>query len=403
MRRVKAFLAALLLFLVTVGAGHLYVSGRTAVDPETFGTMPSEKKGLLRTALLSNLTEDSLPVFGSSEFMHGEDTPYHPAQVFAGTEVSPVLIGAGYYQCLSHAITLASIEEGLENRRAVLILSPQWFRKTGVVDQAFASRFSETHYANMIANEKLSGETKQYISDRTEKLLKVDEKTQKRVQRYDEVLWKQQGSWLESLREEGWTAFLEEKELFETALLDGQMKQQAKAAAGQTETETAKAAAAETAASAAGPDWDALYALAEKQGTEENQNPFYMDADRYEQLKPHLKKKKGINSDAVKGYQTGPEYDDLRCFLTVCQELGIEPMLVIVPVNGYYYDYTGFPKEARQKYYAKVREIAEEFGARVADFSDCEYTKYFFEDRVHLGKKGWLMVNESLYEFGKEA
>ena len=29
--------------------------------------------------------------------------------------------------------------------------------------------------------------------------------------------------------------------------------------------------------------------------------------------------------------------------------LQFEPMLVIVPVNGYYYDYTGFPKEAREK------------------------------------------------------
>ena len=35
--------------------------------------------------------------------------------------------------------------------------------------------------------------------------------------------------------------------------------------------------------------------------------------------------------------------------------------------------------------------------------SDQEYTKYFFEDRVHLGKKGWVMVDESLYNYYKEA
>ena len=92
-----------------------------------------------------------------------------------------------------------------------------------------------------------------------------------------------------------------------------------------------------------------------------------------------------------------------ECFLKVCQQLEIEPLIVIVPVNGYYYDFTGFPKEARQNYYEKVRTLAESYGARIADFSDQEYTKYFFEDRVHLVKKGWVMVDESLYNYYKEA
>ena len=74
-------------------------------------------------------------------------------------------------------------------KKAALILSPQWFRKTGVVDQAYASRFSETHYAAAMANEDLNDEVKQYISDRTQTLLSVDEKTQQRVTMYDDVLW----------------------------------------------------------------------------------------------------------------------------------------------------------------------------------------------------------------------
>ena len=47
----------------------------------------------------------------------------------------------------------------------------------------------------------------------------------------------------------------------------------------------------------------------------------------------------------------------------------------------------------------KVRGVAEDGGAIVADFTDQEYTKYFFEDRVHLGAVGWVMVNERLYRF----
>ena len=411
MRRVKAFLTALVLFLLTVGGCHLYIRDKAVIeDRASFGTFPSEEKGKLRVALTENLSEQGFPVFGSSEFQHGTDTPYHPAQVFAGSDFEPMLIGAGYYQSLSHAVTLASIEQDMEIRKAVLILSPQWFRKTGVVDQAYASRFSETHYAAAMANEALSDETKQYISDRTQKLLGVDEKTQKRVQRYDEVFWKKTGGWLESVRLQGWSTFLHEKELFETMLL-GRSKElrtaQERRVAGETAARDGEDAAHsdETAAQdrPAAPDWNALLALAEEQGEAHNQNPLYMNDDYYKRLEPHLPAKKDMNSDAVKGYQTGPEFDDLACFLQVCRELDIEPMLVIVPVNGYYYDFTGFPKEARQKYYEKVRGVAGEYGARIADFSDQEYTKYFFEDRVHLGKKGWVMVNESIYEFYKEA
>lgn len=390
MKRIKAFFLAFLLFAVTVVGCHFYITREASMDSKVLGTLASEEKGKLRTALVNNIDENGYPVFGSSEFMHGTDTPYHPAQVFADSDFHPMLIGAGYYQCLSHATTLASIAEGMTVKKAALILSPQWFRKTGVVDQAYASRFSETHYAAAMANEELGDEVKQYISDRTQELLSVDEKTQQRVTLYDDVLWKKNADPIETLREETWRSFLDEKELFETMLL-GNSKKLREA----TEKENVSDSGSE-------PDWTALLQAAEAAGEEENQNQFYIDGDAYKRLEPHLDKKKGINSDAYKGYQSGPEFDDLRCFLQTCQDLAIEPMLVIVPVNGYYYDYTGFPKEAREKYYEKIRGIAEEYGAKIADFSDQEYTKYFFEDRVHLGKKGWVMVDESLYEFYKE-
>ena len=78
-------------------------------------------------------------------------------------------------------------------------------------------------------------------------------------------------------------------------------------------------------------------------------------------------------------------------------------MLVMMPVNGYWYDHTGFPKKERQNYYENIRNLAKEYGVPVADFGDDEYTKYFFIDKVHLGWKGWLAVNESIYKFAAKA
>lgn len=387
MKQMKAFLVALLLFAVTVLGCHFYIRERVAVDNPEFSTWSSEEKSRSLTGITENLNEGTIPVFGSSEFQHGTDTAYHPAQVFAGNRFNPMLIGAGYYQSLSHAITLAAIEPYLTQRKAVLILSPQWFRKTGVVDQAYASRFSESLYVGMLENEKVSDETKTYFSDRTCELLQVDETTREHVLLHNKVLWEGTASVLEELQETFWNSFLLEKERFSMVT----MQQAAGIGTGEgipSEDEE--------------PDWEALLAQAQADGEKENQNQFYIDDTSYKLLESHLAEKKDMNKDAVKGYQNSPEYDDLRSFLQVCQELEIEPMLVVLPVNGYYYDYTGFPKEAREGYYAKVKAVAEEYGAKVADFSDQEYTKYFFEDRVHLGKKGWVMVNESLYEFYQE-
>ena len=114
-------------------------------------------------------------------------------------------------------------------------------------------------------------------------------------------------------------------------------------------------------------------------------------------IRPSLKKKK--NQSVNGSYSTSPEYEDLSCFLDVCEDLGIRPMLVMLPVNGYWYDYTGFPKEARADYYKKIRTIAKKYHASLLDYSDQEYTKYFFEDGVHIGKKGWAVINEDLYHF----
>lgn len=78
-------------------------------------------------------------------------------------------------------------------------------------------------------------------------------------------------------------------------------------------------------------------------------------------------------------------------------------MLVLMPVNGYWYDHIGFPRKERQQYYENIRALAKQYGAQLSDLGDDEYTKYFFLDKVHLGWKGWLAVNEDIYRFAAQA
>lgn len=303
--------------------------------------------------------------------------------MFADSDFQPMLIGAGYYQSLSHAIALSALGEG--QKKAVLFLSPQWFRKPGVLPQAFASRFSENDYMGMLQNEALSKETKQYIIDRTHTLLKDDPKTQNRLTTYERVWNTKTATSQDTLIANAWQSFLNEKEKITVPLLFDLTAKKPGPPAGNLSI-----------------NWTKWLSKAEEDGARYQENQFYIDDKNYKKLKPRLSKKKDCNKKAIHGYGSSPEYDDLRCFLNVCRDMDIKPLLVVLPVNGYYYDYTGFPQTARETYYSNIQSLAETYNAQLADFSADEYTKYFFEDQVHIGRKGWVLINESLYNFYKE-
>ena len=144
MKKLTAFLTALVLFLVSAAGMHFYAESRITVNNNAFSFWAIEKKFVAREALTKNINADTVAVFGSSEFQHGRKTPYHPGNMFAGNKFNMMLIGAGYYQSLSHALTLASIGNDLPTKEAVLFISPQWFRSDGVLPEPFSSRFSET-------------------------------------------------------------------------------------------------------------------------------------------------------------------------------------------------------------------------------------------------------------------
>lgn len=389
MKKLAAFLTALALFAGTILGYHAYLKGRLNFKNNAFSTWAQDAKSLSRAGICANLNENSLVVFGSSEFQHGNQLPCHPNQLFRSTELNAMLIGAGYYQSLSHAITLASISGSMENRKAVLLLSPQWFRKTGVVDKAFASRFSETHYLGMLENPSLSQETKEDIMARTEELLQADPAALKRVKLYHQEAQGESAGFFQGIYLDLYQSFLAEKDM--TSIVT---QAQLAGIAYQPDQQLLNQE----------PDWERLLQEADAYGDAHQQNEFYMDEKSYQEAAARKAEKEGSDADAVNGYGSSPEYDDLRIFLRVCQELSIEPMLVILPVNGFWYDFTQFPSEARQRYYQNIRDLAAEFpGVQVADLSGEEHTKYFFKDSVHLAQKGWITVDKALYQFAEQS
>lgn len=116
----------------------------------------------------------------------------------------------------------------------------------------------------------------------------------------------------------------------------------------------------------------------------------------------------GVYKDQIKDRLAGetftdtPEYDDFGLFLRVCQEAGLEPLVVLSPVSGAYYDWVGIDEQTRRSCYDHIIEICQAYGASVADFSNKEYEQYFLNDQVHFGWTGWIDVEEAIYSFAKE-
>ena len=387
MKKVIAFITALALLAGTILSIHGYSKQALGLNNNEFGTWINRAKFGSPDGMISNMNDHTLVVFGSSEFRHGSKTIYHPNAMFKGDSFNTMLIGEGFYQCLSHAITLGSIGNSIPNKKVVLFLSPTWFRQDGVSEGAFASRFEESNYIAMLKNKQITKETKDYIRNRVNNLLQVDAATLKRVTLYNRVLLDRKDSFLDSFNYHIYDGFLAEKSrqgVIIQAKLNNLEPNQNK---GLRDKE---------------PDWKGYLAKAEASGEKYNQNPFFMKPKVYHKLAAKLKEKDASNLAVNFGFADSPEYGDLRCFMDICKELNLDLMVVALPVNGYWFDYNGFPSTEREKYYVEINKMMEEYGVKLVDFSNQEYTKYFFEDGVHLGGKGWVMADEALYRFYKE-
>ena len=388
MKKITAFFTALAMILVIALGMHFFTAGAAGrVHDDIYG-WTDETKFTSMGSLAASVDEETLLVMGSSELQHQKSTPYNPGNLLRDSGVKPLLIGAGYYQSLFHATALTALEPEMENRRVVLILAPQWFRKSGVRPEAYASRFSEENYIDMLCSEKLSPETRKYIIKRTHKLLsKVDPTMDKRIRAYEEQYLD------EDLRPVSSEMTLREKFVREKNRTNIYLRY--------TMYDLLHSLGPEQ--EPVLPDFEALRFQAALDGEEAcGGNEFYVKKSYYDNYIVHVmdeEKDSGIKT----GYSVSPEYDDLECFLMTCRDLEITPLLMITPVNGYWYDYIGFPAEAREDYYSRIRSLAEEYQAEICDFSDREYEPYFMEDTIHIGWKGWVDACEAIYRFAKEA
>ena len=147
---------------------------------------------------------------------------------------------------------------------------------------------------------------------------------------------------------------------------------------------------------------DSLLKLAIAAGDKACTNNSYFIYDEYYDTYIRKRESNVKGRSAKDSYCVSKEYDDLNLFLKVCKEVKVEPLIISVPVNGRWYDWTGFPKNDREQYYQNIRDICKKNDVTLADFSDREYEPYFLKDIMHMGWKGWVYLDDAIYQFYKK-
>lgn len=323
--------------------------------------------------------DDVRILLGTSELEQTTQDTAHPVRFFSENDCgfSLMCIGNAGCQSLWQAMEVAALdnEGALPGRKIALMLGTQWFMGDGLSESAFAEKFSEETFAAVMHNEKLSDDTKEKVYQRC-LAMGADRAT------------------LDALRG--------------TSLIDSINRAVAEAVSSAEHREDIASELdsgalpydSESLQKGDPPSWNELDAavLADAEAMCTNNDLGIYDEYYTEYFVKWDEKNRAENKPRATEWNQD-EFADFDIFLSVCKDLGIEPLVVIQPAMGVYYDNTPWDKESRQIFYDQMRSVLEEAEIPYLDLSVHDYDKYYLKDVMHPGWKSWVEVDKKLCEF----
>ncbi|MCJ7841568.1 D-alanyl-lipoteichoic acid biosynthesis protein DltD [Lederbergia sp. NSJ-179] len=327
------------------------------------------------------------PIYGSSELSRFD--PFHPSNYFAANQegFTPFLYGRGGTQSLIQFMNLAAHADQLKGKKMVIILSPQWFHKEGIGEGHFSSNYSMLQGYGLAFNHTIKPELKKEAIRRLLQFDVIKRDTVLTALYRDEIA----PSKYNHLKAEAVRPIalmkkklLEKKDRYYT-LLGGKQRHR------HDNPDLVK-----------DKSWAQLEHEAEKYAKKRaNNNPYLIDNRYYKRkIAPMEKKLRNYKKDT--SFVESVEYNDFQMLLDLLKDAKAEPLFISIPVNGRWYDYTGFPKGDRNQYYKKIKRQVETAGFPIADFSDHEYDPYFTKDTMHIAWKGWVYLDKEMEKYWKQ-
>lgn len=324
-----------------------------------------------------------VPFYGSSELSRLD--PLHPsvlAQKYH-RNYKPFLLGGPGSQSLVHFIGMQGTSSQLKDKKAVVIISPQWFTKQGQSPQAFELYYSPLETIIFLLNAK-NTKTDRYAAKRLASMPTMKTgaiKTSLKLIAQGKKLTKTERAWLEArLR------MLENEDKFFSAF---QLRDRIQKINDQAKllpnTYSIKG----------------LTAIANEQAAKHtNSNRFGIDNRFFKTRLPHKELSKLRGSQRKFDYVKSPEYSDFQLMLEQFAKQHTNVLFIIPPVNAKWAKYTGLSQKMYEQSVDKIRyQLASQGFENIADLSKDGHRKYFMQDTIHLGWNGWIAVDKAVKPF----
>jgi D-alanine transfer protein len=357
-----------------------------AVAPQMF-TQKNQGAALQRAAFRQ---PDLLPVYGSSDL--NVRNPFHASALFrtypTGFTVFPV--GNVGSTSLIWLQALAAVDSDLRGKKVALSLSPRSFMSQMVDGHAYAANFSRLHASELAFNARLSFAVKQGAA--------------RRMLQYPATL--ANDPLLRFALERLADGSLSSRVLYWASLPLGKLHNLVLRLQDDRATLVflhAQLGLGPVPRHGAALDWTTLLNRAEEQTRRQaDGNPFGFDNAFWASHAPEIAMQRGgyQAETSQRTLEQSAEWTDLDLLLRAIRDLGGEPLILSIPMNGPYYDYLGVPASTRRAYYDRLRELARTHASLVTDFADHDADKYFTVDSApHLSAKGWVYYDRALDAF----
>lgn len=341
----------------------------------------SFKNGVIKREILMNTKKNFVPFFGSSEWSRIDSM--HPSVLAEKYErpYIPYLLGKRGTSSLTHFLIMQQISNQMIEKKAIFVISPQWFTKQGLKQNnlkkyisntqliAFLKKSSFSLYDREAAKRLLDIEPNLTMSYLLEKVSQGDNLSEwdmnyLNIMEYigtkSEILFGQIGN-INNYEDkilpklEKLPAEFSYKDLYEKATKFG------------------------------------------KKGT--SNNPFDISNEFYNKnIAYQINELK--NFQISYDYTSSPEYNDFQLVLSQFAKTNTDVLFVITPVNSKWSNYTGLNEEKYQLAVSKIKYQLESQGfTKIADFSQDGDKPYFMHDTIHIGWNGWLAFDEVVNPF----
>lgn len=330
------------------------------------------------------LNENYVPFIGSSELARLDS--FHPSILAEKYHRSyrPLLIGHAGTQSLVNFADDQTMMHQLRHKKVVLIISLQWFTKQGQDPDAFDFYYSPMQMIQFILNAK-NTVADRYAARRFLTMNAPSKDFQIKQALYAVSAGQPISSAQRNMLLARFRVLENEDALFSPFSLNSM---------------NGKIDNAKKTLPDGHPSYKQLDKVAYREGESHTTNNKLGIDDKFysTQLKKQVKGLKGSQTDF--DYRYGNEYSDFELLLNQFAKNDVDVQFVIPPVNKKWSNYTGLPMGMiKQSTYKVKKQLHDQGFNNVLDLTQRGGEKYFMEDTIHIGWRGWLAMDKVVNPF----